>query len=466
MKTMRPRAVFVAALATAASLLVTGCGSGAPEAREGDGTLTVWSLEVQPDRIQATQAEAEKFEEATGIEVEIVPVEEDQISQLMAAASLSGELPDVIGSVSLGLVRSFQGDDYLNTDAAAAVIDQLGEDTWASAALELTRDGDDQLSVPSDAWGQIIVYRTDLFEAAGLTAPDTYESLLAAAEALTGDGNYGISLASDASSAFTQQTFEALALGNNCQLVDDGGNATLDSEACLHAIELYERLATDLSPDGTQTVESTRASYFSGQAAMTIWSTFLLDELAGLRNDAAPSCAECEGTSWLAEHTGIVPRITGPDAGGIAGSYGEMTSWVITSSAAEEDATAFVEFMLSDGYSGWFGMAPEGKFPVRSGTADDPSKYTDEWLAKEAGVDTKAPLAEIYGAETIDAMTSVPQNLARWALPQGQGAVLGPLTAQLPIPKILADLSAGSIDAATAQEQMQQAVTELLEGLR
>src|SRR5690606_14702650 len=123
--------------------------------------------------------------------------------------------------------------------------------------------------------------------------------------------------------AFTQQTFEALALGNNCQLVDDGGNATLDSEACLHAIELYERLATDQSPDGTQTVESTRASYFSGQAAMTIWSTFLLDELAGLRKDAAPSCAECEGTSWLAEHTGTVPRITGPDAGGIASSYGE-----------------------------------------------------------------------------------------------------------------------------------------------
>ncbi|PFG20796.1 ABC transporter substrate-binding protein [Serinibacter salmoneus] len=458
---MNPRRYrSLVAVAAIGALGLTACGSGEIAGRESDGSLLVWSLEVQPDRVAATEAVIAEYTAATGIEVELVPVQEDQVSQLMSAAALSGELPDVVGSVSLGLVRSFALDDYLNGDAAAEVIENLDASTWNASALELTQDDGEQLSVPSDAWAQILAYRTDVFEEAGLAAPDTYEALLTAAQELTGDGNYGISLATDASNPFTQQTFEALALGNDCQMVNDAGEATLDSPECTAAIELYAQLSQDFSPSGTQTVESTRASYFSGQAAMTIWSTFLLDEMAGLRDDAAPSCEECTESDYLAQNTGIVPLITGPDADGNASAYGEMTSWVITSSAPQEDAVGFVEFMLSDGYAGWFGMAPEGKFPVRNGTAENPTEYVDTWTTLPAGVDTKLPLAEVYSAETIDQITSTASNIGRWALPQGQGELLGPLTAELPFAKALADLSTGSIDVATAQQQMQDAVAE------
>ncbi|MFV0428779.1 MAG: ABC transporter substrate-binding protein [Arachnia sp.] len=460
-RTTRPAAAVSAVAAIA--LALTACGSGAPEERESDGSLLVWSLEVQPDRVAATQAELDTFSEQTGIEVELVPVEEAQVSQLISAAALSDEMPDVIGSVSLGLVRTFDGDEYLNHDAAAAVIENLGADTWEDGALTLTQEDGEQLSVPSDAWGQILVYRTDLFEAAGLEPPTTYESLLTAAQTLTEGSQYGITLATDASDPFTQQTLEALALGNNCQLVNDAGEPTLDSPECAATIELYGQLAAEYSPAGTQTVDTTRASYFSGQSAMTIWSTFLLDELAGLRNDAAPSCPECTEPGWLAQNTGIVPLVTGPDAAGNAGSYGEMTSWVITSSAAADDSQQLVEFMMSDGYPGWFGMAPEGKFPVRAGTADDPSVYIDTWATLPTGVDEKLPLSQVYPAETITTIMEVPANIHRWAIPQGHGAVLGPLTAELPLAKTIADLSSGSIDAATAQQQMQEAATEIAE---
>ena len=40
----------------------------------------------------------------------------------------------------------------------------------------------------------------------------------------------------------------------------------------------------DLKPDYVDTV---RAQYFSGEAAMMIWSTFILDELAGLVRSGA-----------------------------------------------------------------------------------------------------------------------------------------------------------------------------------
>ncbi|MBL0887509.1 ABC transporter substrate-binding protein [Myceligenerans indicum] len=458
------RRALLAATAAGAVALTAACGSGAIEGRESDGSLLVWSLEVQPDRVAATEAVIEQYTARTGIDVELVPVQEDQVPQLMSAAALAGELPDVVGSVSLGLVRSFDGDEYLNHDAAQAVVNELGPDTWNTSALALTSQDGEQLSVPSDAWSQILVYRTDLFDQAGLEAPDTYDALLDAAETLTGDGSYGISLAGDASNPFTQQTFESLALGNNCQMIDDDGNATLDSPECTRAVELYAALSQDFSPAGTQTVESTRAAYFSGQAAMTIWSTFLLDELAGLRDDAAPSCEECSDQGWLAANTGIVPLVTGPDASSDAASYGEITSWVISSSAPADDAADFVEFMLSDGYSGWFGMAPEGKFPVRPGNADNATEYIDDWTTLPTGVDTKLPLSEVYPPASIEQITGGAQNIGRWALPQGHGDLLGPLTAQLPFAKSLADLSSGAIDVATAQQQMQDAVIQVAEG--
>lgn len=457
---MTTRTTAAMAAATAGALLLSACGSGEQVNDASDGLL-MWTLEVQPDRLATQQAVLDNFTAETGVEVELVPVEEDQVAQLMAAASLSGDMPDVVAAATLGLVRSFAGEEYVNPDIAADVIDELGADTWTEASLALTADGGDQLAVPSDAWAQILVYRTDVFEEAGLEAPTTYETLLTAAEALTGDGQFGITLATDPAGNFTQQTFESVALGNNCQLVDDDGAVTLDSPECTAAVELYTALAGDYSPAGIQDVASTRASYFSGQASMILWSTFLLDEMAGLRDDAAPSCEECVNSTYLAENSGIVPLVTGPDAGGNAGSYGEVTSFVATSAASPEETADLIGYLMSDGYADWLSMAPEGKFPVRLGSADNASEYTDAWAALETGVDSRAPLGSIYGADTMAQLTGVTEGLSRWALMQGQGDMVGPLTAELPIATVIADAGAGTVDAATAQQQMVDAVTEI-----
>ncbi len=447
------------AVVAVGALVLTGCGSGAENV--DDDSLLVWSTEVQPDRVAVTEQIIEEFTAKTGIDVELVPVEDAQMSQLVAAAALSREMPDVIGNVGLGLVRAFDGDGYVDREAAAQVVENLGAETWSESTLTLTQDGGEQLSVPSDSWTQILVYRTDLFEKAGLPAPDDYESLLNAAETLTTGSNYGISLATDPSDLFTQQTFEALALGNGCQLVDQGGTVTLDSENCAATVDLYGQLAADYSPAGAQTVDSTRASYFSGQVAMTMWSTFLLDELAGLRNDAMPSCPECVTPTYLAENTGIIPLVEGPNADGSAGTFGELASWVITSDASTDDATTFVEYMMSEGYADWFGIAPEGKFPARTGTAENPTEYIDTWATLPVGVDTRLPLADVYPPETIAALGSINDDITRWAIVEGQGALLGPLDAELPIPKIIGELGVGAVDAKTAQQQMQDAVQEI-----
>ena len=116
-----------------------------------------------------------------------------------------------------------------------------GRQTFSPRALELTADDGKQLAVPSDGWGQLLVYRKDLFAAAGLPAPDTYERIAAAAAKLNTGGVAGITAATAPGDVFTQQTFEHLALANNCQLTDDPGKVTLDSPQCVEAFRLLRR---------------------------------------------------------------------------------------------------------------------------------------------------------------------------------------------------------------------------------
>ena len=106
---------------------------------------------------------------------------------------------------------------------------------------------------------------------------------------------------------------------------------------------------------------------------MLIWSSFILDEMAGLRNDALPTCPECKSDpAFLAKNSGVVTSIQGPSGSGPA-TFGEITSWTIPSDAATDPAKKFVEYMMTDGYQPWIAIAPEGKIPVRTG--DKPARH-------------------------------------------------------------------------------------------
>ena len=456
---LRSRAVTMAAAVSAAALALTACTSSGGGGNGGDGggdggddSILFWVQEDLPDRVAATEEIVDAFVAESGTQVEVVSVAEDQFAQLITAAAAAGDLPDVIGGISLPQVRTLSSNDLVNTDAVGATIEALDPSTFSESALELVSDGDTRLAVPSESWLQMLFYRTDLFEAAGLDAPDSYESILAAAEALNTGGVSGFIGADAPGDAFTEQTFEHIALGNDCQLVDDEGEVTLDSDACVAAFQFYGDLVTQYGPPGAQDVDTTRASYFAGTAAMTIWSSFLLDELAGLRNDALPSCAECAGNpAFLAENTGVVTAIAGPDADDPA-QFGEITSWTITADANAEASQAFIEYMMSDGYEPWIAIAPEGKVPVRLGTPDEPTAYSDLWATLPVGVDTKAPLSDFYSAEVLEAVATGPENIGRWAIPQGQGDLLGALTGEQPVANAVAGVAQGDDPATAAQE--------------
>ena len=99
-------------------------------------------------------------------------VDENQFTELVTASAASGVLPDVVGSLPLAAVRSLAANELLDPAATGQALTALGPETFSARALELTREGNAQLAVPSEAWPQLLLYRRDLFAAAGLPSRD------------------------------------------------------------------------------------------------------------------------------------------------------------------------------------------------------------------------------------------------------------------------------------------------------
>jgi len=426
-----------------------GGGSGGGD----DRVITLWTIEDQNDRVAAQRRLVERFTEETGVEVQLQAIAENQLTTVLTSAAASNDLPDLIAAVTLSTVNQLKTDELLDTRTAAEVVEALGPETFSEQALRLTRSGDQQLAVPSDGYPLMLIYRQDLFEKAGLPPPTTFARLRRAAERLHDDDTVGIVASTTPNDIFTSQTFEFLALANGCDLVGAGGEIAIDSDACVDTFAYFSNLIDDYSVVGNQDVDTTRAAYFSGRAAMLIWSSFVLDEMAGLREDALPTCAQCrDNPAFLAENSGVVAELQGPGSDEPA-SYGEVVAFGILDGAHDRSGD-LVEFMMSDGYRDWLAVAPEGKMPVRLGTPDEPRRYVEEWRTLEAGVDTKAPLADFYTPETLRLIEQSAESFTRWGYGDGHGELAGVLTGQLVVPRAVSTLVSGGGDPSAAAEEV------------
>jgi multiple sugar transport system substrate-binding protein len=442
-------------------VLAAGCGEDDPVPLSGE-TLTVWNHEHQPDRLAATQAILDDFTRTTGIKTEQLPIPEDGLPGMIRKAQAQGELPDVLLSTGMPHAHRYAAEGVFDPDAAEEVIDRLGRETFSKRALELVSSHGRAVGVPSDGWGQLLIYRKDLFDQAGLHAPQTLSDVVVAAKELDGDGMAGIALATAPGDGFTHETFEHLARAEGCQLVDAAADVTFDSPECVEALRVYAELAHDYSVEGVQDVDSTRAAYFSGHAAMLFWSPFLLDGLAGLSDETRPTCTECkEDPAYLARNSGLVGPLAGST--GEPSQFGSVSTFNITVDAPKEDAERLVEYMLSDGYVRWLALSPQGKYPVRAGDAEDPERFAKAWGALESGIDRKAPLTDFYSEASIASLGEGVQNFQRWGFAQGQGALVGKLAEEQPVANAVAEVIGGK-DPAAAAKEVQAAVEELKDG--
>ena len=422
--------------------------------------LTFWTTEEQPERMAIQNQIAADFEAATGTSVTVVPVTESQLAERVTAAFAANDLPDVIfHPVNYALGWAEAG--VIDTAAATELIEMLGRDTFGSAALDLVEFGGEFTSVPADGWTQLLLYRADLFEAAGLEPPTSYEAILAAVEALHDPPNmYGFVAATDPSQDYMMQVFEHFALANGVHLVDDDGNVSLDVPQMVETLEFYRQIA-EASPPGNLYWLQSRELYQDGRAAMIVWSPFIIPSLVGLRDEVPVTADADQYSGWLAEQTEFVTRIAGPSNPDGAG-WAQLQYFAITVDADIDTAQEFVSYLLGDGYLDWMSMAPQGKFPVRSGTPEEPDRFSQGWATLPIGVDRFQPLSDFYDADVIASIVEGLETGSRWGFGQGEGALVGSLYGT----RVMAELVREYLDGDRSAEETARLMQERVEGLR
>jgi multiple sugar transport system substrate-binding protein len=161
----------------------------------------------------------------------------------------------------------------------------------------------------------------------------------------------------------------------------------------------------------------------------------------------------------------VVTAISG-SGGGEPTQFGEIVNYTIIKDGNIDPAKQFVEFMMTDGYEDWLAVSPEGRIPARTGTKDNPQQYTQAWNKMKVGVDTKAPLSQLYPPEVLEALTKSTDTMNRWGFTQGQGRIVGALATEQPIPKALAAMLDGQLTPDAAAKQAQADVEEIAQSIK
>ncbi len=432
-----------------------------PGPGEAQKEILFWTTEIEKDRLNVQNQIARDFAAKTGIRVRVIPVEENLLAERVTAAFAARSLPDVIFH-PVDFTMGWAEAGILDSGAATDTIEFLGKESFAAGPLDLVRMPGGYGAVPTDGWGQLLLYRMDLFKEKNLPPPDNWDRILEAARTLHNPPLlWGFEAATDPSQIYTQQVFEHFALTNDVRLVSEVGKLNLNTPEMMETLEFYKTLSK-YGPPGNLYWLHTRMDYLSGRAAMIVWSPFILDELSGLRRDqpVVPDMAKGE-PGFLAKNTGFVTLLRGPKG---AAQYGQTNYLGITRDAQKEAAQQWVHFVLTDGYLAWLGMAPEGKLPVRRGTPQQPNRFVEGWMDLEFGVTTRARISQYYGPEVAKTILAGVDRLDRWGFAEGKGALISRIYGTKAIPEILKRFLDGELTTRQAAERMHERVKALSDG--
>ena len=216
-----------------------GAASQAPEVDTGaaTGEIDVWAMGTEGENLGVL---ADAFmEENPDITVNVTPVPWDAAHDRIVNAIAGQEVPDVtmVGTTWMG---EFAGLGGLDPTPSNIDPSQFFEGAWNTTVVDGT-----SYAVPWYVETRLLYYRTDLAEEGGMTEPPAnWDDLKALAEAIQGTGaQYGINLQPGGTGSW--QTYMPFFWQAGGEILDESGNFTLDSEACVEALTFYDSFFED-----------------------------------------------------------------------------------------------------------------------------------------------------------------------------------------------------------------------------
>jgi len=304
------------------------------------------------DNAQNSPAElVAKFEAANPdikIEAESIPWGggNDYYTRLFAAI-VAGQAPDCAQVKLSNQARLMEMQALEPLDQMVAGWDarkDISDDIWK---LNKASDGH-QYYLPLHYVVLYLYYRGDLFDAAGLKAPTTFDEFLNAAKALSKDGVSGFGMRGGAGG---YDNWGPFVLGGGANFAKGG----MVSDAALKANRFYVGLATEhkvVPPSApTDGFKQIIANFKAGRTAMLIHHVGSSNDLVGTLGDklqAAPVPHGADGKGWTL--------------------YGDESNAVFASSKVKEAAFRWISF-LSTGENNLALTKLSGQLPVAASAA-------------------------------------------------------------------------------------------------
>lgn len=260
----------IGALAFTSAVVLAACGGGGDGSGDGEVTLDfpTWQAS-EPGYQEFWEAAVAEFEEShPDVAVNLEQISFDDYQQTLVTRFAANDPPAIV-HLPTRFFASFADQGFL-----AGLDDQLAEtdivETWPAAQEQLQWDGEYQ-GVLLQNYGYVLYYNRDMLEAAGVEVPTTYDELIAAAQAMTGDGVYGIAMdTAQNPNLLLELTWPVVGSGRH--LVEDGSYTFTDSDVVAHAEQVRE--LSQYAPQGLAS-EQKRQYFVDGNAAMMIDGPFV-----------------------------------------------------------------------------------------------------------------------------------------------------------------------------------------------
>ncbi|MGW4890791.1 extracellular solute-binding protein [Kitasatospora sp. NPDC004240] len=235
----RPLSLLGAVLLSAGLVSCSSSGGDSGQKAGGPTVLDVWLMRDSVSEAFQKEFEAGFEKDHPEIDLKIQIQEWEGIGEKVTAALASNDAPDVIEVGNTQVAQYAQSGGL--TDLSGKVAD-LGGASWLKGLAQPGAWEGKQYGIPYYAANRVVIYRTDLFQQAGIDATGikTREQWLAATRKLNKDGVQGIYLPGQnwfALAGFVWDEGGDLA-------VREGGRwkGGLDSPEALRAVEFYRQL--------------------------------------------------------------------------------------------------------------------------------------------------------------------------------------------------------------------------------
>ncbi len=386
------RRAFMAGTAAIAGTAAFGVrpASAAVDWKKHAGTTLEVNL-VKSPRSETLLKYIKEFEELTGIKVNAEATPEQQQRQKVVIELSSGRPSfDVVHLSYHVQKRQFEKGKWL-ADISGFLKDptltdpSLVESDFAEAGMQFAKDSDGVLrSLPFSVDYWILYWNKELFEAKGLKYPQTFDELVAAAEAITdpSTNTYGF-VARGLKNANTP-VWTSLMLGYGAAPIVNGKIDTTTREA-VEAAKLYQRLMTKSAPPGVSGFNWAEAQSAFLQGKIGMW----FDGVGFAPPIENPEKSRVVGKAGY----GVMPK--GP-AQQAAGTFGDGLG-VVEASTKKEAAYLFCQWAISHEMGARLLQAGAG-VPFRQSILEDAKvregvKMPAEWLDAVVGSGKVSKLA-------------------------------------------------------------------------